>query len=84
MPNVHAPLFVTIASLSAALWWSGCNWNSFEPYQKTAPIRVHTTPSNYELPNFGQQLATLQTHRAGVTSSRIFASAGPSSPVAIC
>ncbi|MDB4975010.1 MAG: integrin-like protein [Myxococcaceae bacterium] len=77
-----------LASLSscsalAALLHAGCNANAFDPYERTAPIRVHETPDNYELPNYGAQLATLQTDVRGQSLSTIFASAGPMSPVVI-
>ncbi|MDB4985770.1 MAG: integrin-like protein [Myxococcaceae bacterium] len=61
----------------------GCNWNSFDPYEKTAPIRVHSAPSNYEQPSYGSELATSQTSSGGGSISTLFASAGATSPITI-
>jgi FG-GAP repeat len=59
----------------------GCNWTEFDDYEKTAPIRVHDTPSNRK-PGYGNVLTTLATDYTGSPRSLSVASAGPDAPVA--
>ena len=62
----------------------GCNFNAFDPYEKTAPIRVLDAPTDHGgKPGFGRELATFHGQVGGETVSRIFASAGENSAIAI-
>jgi hypothetical protein len=79
------------AWVSRALAWTlcagslagGCNWTSFDDYDESAPIRVHARAGKYDRPDYGKVLATYQAEIGGKSVSRIVASSGTKSPIAI-
>jgi len=81
---MHSFRNTSIRSLVLALGLSaGCNWASFDDYENEAPIRVHTRSGKYDRPDYGKVLLTYEVELSGKSVSRIVASSGGKSPIAI-
>src|SRR5688500_3711817 len=71
----------SLLTLGIVLGASACNWNDFEEYTETAPIRVYDAPGNYRKPGFGNVLTSFERGPDSKDQAVVVGSAGRDSPV---